>query len=214
MANGMNESAHVAVVLAAGGSRRLGQPKQLLQRGGETLVHRTVRLAAATAPRRLVVVVGAYCAEITALLHELACEFVVNEKWEQGLASTLRCASRALDGFEGPILILGCDQPALELTHLQRLLLEASRATSGCAATVHGEALGIPSVVSPQLLSEPHAMHGDAGLRARLNAIGREKIAAIDAPELCFDLDTPEDLRAAMARGLIDVDDRANDRSA
>ena len=51
-------SAHDAVVLAAGGSRRLGQPKQLLTRDGETLVHRGVRLAMETAPRRLLVIVA------------------------------------------------------------------------------------------------------------------------------------------------------------
>ncbi len=205
----MSDRNHAALVLAAGGSRRLGRPKQLLQRDAETLVHRAVRLARATAPRRVVVVVGAYRTEITAALHDLVCEFVDNGKWEHGLASSLQCASRALHGFEGPILILGCDQPALELTHLQGLLLDASRATSGCAATLHDGALGIPSVVSPELLSESDALHGDAGLRAWLNAIGREQIVAVDAPELRFDLDTPEDLLAAIARGLIDVDNRS-----
>ena len=51
--------AHAAVVLAAGGSTRLGRPKQLLTRDGETLVHRAARLAIATGATRVLVVTGA-----------------------------------------------------------------------------------------------------------------------------------------------------------
>ena len=52
--------AHVAVLLAAGGSTRLGQPKQLLTRDGEPLVRRMARLLSHTSPRRLYVIVGAH----------------------------------------------------------------------------------------------------------------------------------------------------------
>ncbi len=204
MANGMNESAHVAVVLAAGGSRRLGQPKQLLQRGGETLVHRAVRLAAATAPRRLLVVVGAYRVDVGAVLRDQPCELVENHEWEQGLSSSLRCAARALEDSDGSILLLGCDQPALELAHLRALLASAAQSKSGCAATAHNEVFGIPAVATPALLQQAKTLVGDRGLRALLNASGRERLGVLRAPELAFDLDTPADVRLAIARGLLD----------
>lgn len=204
----MSDRTHAAVVLAAGGSRRLGRPKQLLQRDAETLVHRAVRLARATSPRRLLVVMGAYREEIDAALRDLACEHVDNPEWPLGISSSLRVALDALQGHAGPILILGCDQPALELSHLQRLLHGAARVAPGCAATAHDDSLGIPAVVSLELLRESRMLRGDAGLRARLNAISPEQVATLDAPELRFDLDTPDDVLTAIARGLIDADEQ------
>ncbi len=56
---------HAVVVLAAGGSTRLGQPKQLLTRQGETLVRRVVRLALEFAPSQVLVVVGANAQAVT-----------------------------------------------------------------------------------------------------------------------------------------------------
>lgn len=202
----MNEPAHVAVVLAAGGSRRLGHPKQLLRRDGETLVHRAARLAHATAPRCMLVVMGAYREDIGRALLELECERVGNDEWEQGLSSSLRAAQRALAGSEAAVLLLGCDQPALELAHLSALLALAARASSGCAATAYADALGMPAVVSAQMLQASMALQGDRGLRAPLNVLGRERVGVLEAAELALDLDTPADVRLAIERGLLDAE--------
>ena len=84
---------HVAVVLAAGGSRRLGQPKQLLKRDGETLVHRAVRLALETKPQRVLLVVGGHAQAMRDAVADLEVEVVMNAGWEEGLASSVRAAS-------------------------------------------------------------------------------------------------------------------------
>lgn len=195
---------HVAVVLAAGGSRRLGRPKQLLARDGETLVHRAARLALETSPRRLLVVVGAHRDRVAAALSDLGCEIVPNPAWEQGLAASLRAAAVALAGNGGAVLVAGCDQPALKAAHLQALLAGAAGAASGCAATRHGDAPGIPAVVPQKLLSEARSLASDRGLGPRLRALPRGDIALLDAPELALDIDTEDDLRAAIARGWLD----------
>lgn len=197
-------STHAAVVLAAGGSLRLGRPKQLLTHDGETLVHRTVRLALDTSPRRMLVVVGAYCDAVADALSDLACEVVCNPAWERGLAGSLHVAAAALAGHDGAVLIAGCDQPALEATHLHTLLAGAAVVSTGCAATRHGDAPGIPAVVSWALLSEAPALEGDRGLGPRLRALPRGEVSMLDAPELAFDLDTEDDVRAGIARGWLD----------
>ena len=89
---------HVAVVLAAGGSRRLGQPKQLLKRDGETLVHRAVRLALETKPQRVLLVVGGHAQAMRDAVADLDVEVVMNTGWEEGLASSVRVAAAALAG--------------------------------------------------------------------------------------------------------------------
>jgi molybdenum cofactor cytidylyltransferase len=201
----MNPSSHqhVAIVLAAGGSRRLGTPKQLLTRGGETLVHRAVRLASATQPQRLLLVIGAHAGEMRGAVADLRVEILVNDDWQEGLASSLRAAVGALD--EGTsALILGCDQPALELGHLQRLLAGAAASVSGCAVTRHGGAGGIPVVVSAAALREVHGLHGDSGLRGALRRLPPESFYLLAAAELEFDLDTPGDVEKAVANGVLD----------
>jgi molybdenum cofactor cytidylyltransferase len=202
----MNPSStpHVAIVLAAGGSHRLGRPKQLLRRGGETLVHRAVRLAAATQPRRLLLVIGAHADEVREAVADLRVEILINNEWQEGLASSLRAAVGALGEDGASALILGCDQPALEQIHLQRLLAGAAVSSSGCAATLHGTARGVPAVVSAAVLQEARGVHGDRGLRGSLQQLPSDSLYLLEAVELEFDLDTPADVEKAAADGLID----------
>jgi molybdenum cofactor cytidylyltransferase len=200
------ERAHVAVVLAGGGSRRLGRPKQWLRRDGETLLHRAVRLAQATEPQRCIVVLGAYHAELSESLRDVACEVLINPEWEQGLSSSLRCAALTVSLLDVRSLLLGCDQPELEREHLRDLLALSRASASACAATAHGVSVGIPAVVTPAVLRHAATLQGDRGLRDVLNAMPRDTLGVLDAPELGFDLDTLADLAAAQERGLIQSD--------
>lgn len=198
-------AAHAAVVLAAGGGRRLGRAKQLLRRDGETLVHRAARLCAGTFPSRLLVVVGAYRDETALALADIDCELVVNEAWQQGLAGSLRISAAALAGHAGPTLMVGCDQPALEAGHLQRLLEGAATVASGCAATLHRGAPGIPAVVTPALWVDAEQLRGDRGLGHRLRELPVDAVWKLVAPELEFDIDSDADLDVAIELGLIDA---------
>lgn len=195
---------HAVIVLAAGGSRRLGRPKQLLLRDGETLVHRTARLALDTAPDRLLVVCGGYAEEVGAAVQDLPIELLINTNWQDGLGSSLRVAASALARHPGPTLILSCDQPALDASHLHRLLDLAQDTPSGCGATVHGERIGIPVVVSALVLRTAYSLRGDHGLGEVLNAFPREGLATMVAPELQDDLDTEDDVAAAVTKGWLD----------
>lgn len=195
---------HAVVVLAAGGSRRLGQPKQLLRRDGETLVRRFARLAMETAPDRVLVICGGYAEEVAAAVQDLPVELLVNTQWEEGLASSLRVAASALARHAGPTLILSCDQPALDISHLRRLLDLARDTPSGCAATLHDERIGVPAAVSAPVLRTAYSLRGDRGLGEVLNAFPRDGLATMLAPELRHDLDTEDDVAAAISKGWLD----------
>ena len=195
---------HVAVVLAAGGSTRLGRPKQLLTRDGETLVHRAARLALATGAARVRVIVGAQADDVVAAVRDLPVECLVNPRWNEGLAGSVRVAVDALAAHDHATLLLTCDQPALQVTHLQALLEAARHAPSGCAATRFGDRVGVPAVVAPTMLRAARDLQGDRGLRDVLNAAGAGVIAC-DAPALGVDIDTPEDVAEAVSRGWLDA---------
>ena len=196
--------AHAAVVLAAGGSTRLGRPKQLLTRDGETLVHRAARLAIATGATRVLVVTGAQAEDVAGAVSDLPVECLVNPRWNEGLAGSVRVAMDALAAHDYATLLLTCDQPALQVTHLQALLEAARHAPSDCAATRFGDRVGVPAVVAPTMLRAARDLQGDRGLRDVLNAAGAGVIAC-DAPDLGVDIDTPEDVAEAVLRGWLDA---------
>lgn len=204
---------HAAVVLAAGASRRLGQPKQWLRRDGETLIRRVTRLALASAPTRVLVVCSRTAFDAVAdELRELPVECLANPEAAEGMASSVRLAAGRLLGEEARSLWLGCDQPALEPSHLHELLALAQSATSGCAATAWPDGdgrwrAGVPAVVTPQVLQAVDRLHGDTGLRPLLNALPADTLGWLHAPPLWRDLDTPEDVADAVRAGYLDAVD-------
>lgn len=198
-------AAHVALVLAAGGSTRLGQPKQLLTRDGEPLVHRAVRLAIETGAARTVVVVGAHADAVTGALRGLPCDTVANARWPDGLATSLQCAASVLAASMRPVLVLACDQPALEATHLAALLERARATPACCAATAYGADPGIPAVVPSDWFDTADANAGDRGFRARLRAVGAALPRVAASTDLALDIDDPHDLQRARALGLVDL---------
>jgi len=201
---------HVALVLAAGGSRRLGRPKQLLMREGETLVHRAVRLAAQTSPARLLVVLGAHGDAVRAALGDLHCEAMDNPHWRDGLGSSLHAAAPRLTAQDSPVLVLACDQPALDVGHLHALIDASRQSTSQIAATRYGHALGVPAVVPAAWFQDHDRLREDRGFGRLLRSLPPADIAVLDAPELGLDIDTESDIAEATARGLLDADDTAD----
>ncbi|MDF4004320.1 nucleotidyltransferase family protein [Luteibacter sp. PPL552] len=188
---------HDAVLLAAGGSRRLGHPKQMLTVGGETLLVRAARLLAATGPGRLVVVLGAHADALASWLDEGIVR--VNPDWRDGMASSLQVAARALDDRERPVLVAVVDQPALDAMHLARLL--AAYDGRRDVVTAYGDARGVPAVVRASTLRRAPSLQGDQGLRALWAG---ESPLAVRADALERDIDTPGDVDIAMRDGLLD----------
>lgn len=192
---------HDAVILVAGGSRRLGRPKQLLTRDGETLVARVARLVRATGPGRLLLLVGSHRDEVAAAVAAFDVEVVVNELWMEGMASSLRLAAGELAGRERPTLVTVVDQPALEARHLDALLA----AHEGRRDTVsgYGDAVGVPAVLRASTLARAMELEGDAGFRGLWSGMAPD---VVRADELGFDIDDAADLRQAVGAGLMDGD--------
>ena len=187
---------HGAVLLAAGASRRLGRPKQTVLIDGEPLVARMAGLALATDPRALVVSLGAQADAVRSALGDLGDDprlrCVVASDWDHGMGASLRAGLDALPDACDAALVLLCDQPALTLAHLERLLA-AWRAHPVCAsASAYAGVLGVPAVLPRAWW--PHLDAGsDRGARELLRARAAE-ISAVAAAELARDLDTPADL--------------------
>ena len=159
----VSDSHTAAIILAAGASRRLGEPKQLVRLNGETLLARAIRTAGEAGCSPILVVLGAQHEHILSACHLGDAIPVINDRWQEGMATSIVVGVHALqsrpEGMAGTILMV-CDQPAVTPTHL-RALIDTKTLTASSYAGRKGVPAWFPAVAFPQL-SE---LTGDTGAR-------------------------------------------------
>ena len=187
-----------SVILAAGGSRRLGTPKQLLRIRGQRLVSRAVNAAEAVTPGRVVVVIGAEALKLRLLIrrHHPHTHTVDNGRWAHGMAGSLQAGLAALPGRAAAALLLLSDQPAVNEASLRRLIRAWQRRPGKAAAAAYSGVLGVPAILPRALWRGALHLHGDAGARSLLRP-GQAVATTVSMPEAAWDIDTREDLRGS-----------------
>jgi len=185
------------ILLAAGESRRMGRPKQLLLIEGRPLVRHMTEIVLRAPVAPVVVVLGARAGEIAPHLDDLPVTLVVNPGWAEGLGSSLRTGAAAIgesdQALQGLIVALA-DQPGLTAGHLEALIEEHRRTGNPIVATSCGGQLMPPLLLAASEFGRLAQVRGDQGLRAVLQnadpAVGRVVNDGL------LDLDTPEDYAA------------------
>lgn len=194
----MSAGLHV-LILAAGGSTRLGRPKQLVKLGGRPALHIVLANAVSLAGNAVTVVLGAHASELSQLFAHSPASMIVNRDWEEGLASSLRCGVAALPpGCEAAMIVLG-DQVAVTADDLRRLAEAWRGDESRIAASAYGQQIGVPAIFPYWCFSGLMELRGDRGARGILER-HRERLTRVAMPNAAVDLDTPEDLAALTAR--------------
>jgi molybdenum cofactor cytidylyltransferase len=181
-----------AIVLAAGGSSRMGTSKQLLQVGGFSLVARAADAALGSGAAPVAVVLGSDSERVRAEVGGRPILAVHNPDWASGLASSIRAGLGALLGAEpalDAVAIAPCDQPALSAEIIARLA-EVHRSSGLIAAARYGGRNGAPAVFGREHFALLSQLSGDEGARRLLNA-DPGRVAPVDLPALAVDLDTP-----------------------
>jgi molybdenum cofactor cytidylyltransferase len=186
-----------AVLLAAGASRRLGQPKALVRIEGRTLVRRAAEAALGAGCAPLFVVVGALQEEIARELAGLGARLVPNPGHAEGIASSIRAGIAAAESSTPPCdgaLLFVVDQPQVEAALLARMLDSFRQGSAAQAvACAYAGAVGVPALFPRAWFPALAALHGDRGARGVLEA-RRAELREVPFPEGGVDLDTPEDL--------------------
>lgn len=188
----MDSSAHLhIVVLAAGASTRLGQPKQLVQIAGQPALQRVVSHAVAVAGSAVSVVLGAQAADITRMFQHSSATVLINRQWEEGMAASIRCGVGALSPACDAVMLLLGDQVAVTASDLKRLITAWNGQDSVIAASVYNGQLGVPAIFPRMVFSELMQLHGDQGAKAIINRYSSRAVH-VRMPNASYDLDTPQ----------------------
>jgi molybdenum cofactor cytidylyltransferase len=184
-----------AVILAAGGSSRFGQPKQLLPFRGKTLVRTIIDAACEAGCSPVVVVIGSNCETIHPELAHANVLEVRNTNWRSGVGSSIRSGVQALTGRAPDVeavLLLVCDQPAVNAPFIERLIATRETTKKDVIASSYAETVGVPALFNRSLFKELLSLGDDSGAKSIILR-SPERVARLAFPKGAFDIDTWED---------------------
>jgi molybdenum cofactor cytidylyltransferase len=184
------------LVLAAGGSRRLGQPKQLLAYGPGTLLDHVLGTARACRFDQLICVVGGSATQITDMVDLENVQVVENDHFGEGCSSSIAAALTAVDTrCEVLVLMLG-DQPGVTAATVTKLL--AGRGDGALAACAYDDGRGHPLAFARSTFDDLASLHGDKGVWKLLDRAGDQVVDVPVEGTIPRDVDTWEDYQAVV----------------
>ena len=182
----------VGVLLAAGASSRLGQPKQLVNYNGVPLVCHAVSQALGFCDAGLTVVTGACHDDVFTALDHLPVRVVFNSGWPEGIGSSIRQGVTSVGPDVCAILLITCDQPAISSHDLRNLVNAWKCRPDRVAAAGYAGTTGVPAIFPSSFRKELQGLNGDRGAKNIIDAA--EDVSVVDMPNALFDVDTPDHL--------------------
>lgn len=186
------------LLLAAGASTRMGQPKQLLPYHGRSLLRHAAEIAVASGCAPLVLVTGALHEALLPEITGLPIRAVHNPTWETGMASSLQAGLAAVAGANpAAILVMLTDQPLVTPALLRQLVVQQQRTQAPAVAAAYAGTLGVPAVFSRTLFPDLLQLQGAQGANRLLAKLGTA-VGRVDFPAGLLDVDTPEQYAALL----------------
>jgi molybdenum cofactor cytidylyltransferase len=188
-----------AIILAAGMSKRMGQPKQLLPLGGKPLFRFSVDAAVTAGLKPIVLVGGKHVEELLKHVADLTgIEVIENEDYKSGMASSLKVGIKALTGRTDAVVVFLADQPFVPSIVTKKLLENYNLHRKEGVRILRPEYNGTPGhpiLFDRDLFTEFENIQGDEGGKSIIkNHHSRLKVIPFQNSEWGIDIDTPEDL--------------------
>jgi molybdenum cofactor cytidylyltransferase len=184
------------LVLAAGGSARLGQPKQLLPYGRATLLDHVLGVARRCDFDQLMCVIGGDAEDVRAGVDFTGVDVVENRAFGRGCSSSIAAALDAVDPCSEVLVLMLCDQPGVHPETVGALL--AGRGDAQLAACAYADGRGHPLAFARSVFDKLSSLHGDKGVWRLLDRRGDDVVdVRIEGP-IPRDIDTWEDYQAVV----------------
>jgi molybdenum cofactor cytidylyltransferase len=179
------------IIAAAGASRRLRRPKQLLPFHGTTLLRHAAETALEAAPGPVVVVLGAVVQRCREALAGLDVRIVINAAWPEGMGPSIASGMAALihDDLENVIVML-CDQPAVTAETLTDLAGYQRTTRAEIVASAYAGILGAPALFNSSCFPRLLTLQGPRGARGLFTGSG---VLSVPFPGGALDIDEPAD---------------------
>ena len=191
------------IILAAGSSARLGQPKQLLPYKGKTLIRHIVDIALQSEAEKVLVVLGANHQIMEAEVPKQdKLQVIYNEGWQEGMASSIRAGISFLqeeNTCPETAMILMSDQPYINVPLLNIIIQTPNENPKPIVASTYNGTIGTPVLFHASLFEELKKLQGDAGAKKMLMH-RLDEVETIAFPEGNIDIDTEIDYRNLLMR--------------
>lgn len=186
------------LVLAAGGSKRLGQPKQLLPYGEATLLDHVLSVGRRCPFDQALCVIGGGGPEVRGVVDLDGFEVVENREFGQGCSSSIAAALDAVDPRADALVLMLGDQPGVTADSVAALV--AQRGDAELAACAYEDGRGHPFAFGRAAFAELATLHGDKGVWKLMDRAG-DAVVNVPVPGLIpLDVDTWEDYQAVLSR--------------
>ena len=183
------------VILAAGVSKRLGSPKQLLAYKKQNLLRHSVDTALETGCPSVFVVLGANMELLKKELKDKPVIIIENKSWEEGVASSIRAALQNITATilqPDSVIFMVCDQPFVNSALLLNLLDKKNETGMTIVASTYANKLGTPALFDKSFFAALMELKGDKGA-GKLIGDNKDKTAAVHFPKGETDIDTAAD---------------------
>ena len=182
-----------AIILAAGTSSRMGEPKQLLPFKGLSLIRTVTRNVLASSVDEVLVVSGCKAAEVNAQVLDLPVKMVYNPDYKLGQGTTLAAGAGQINPASEFFLVFMGDQPLIDAAIIDSLIEEYRQRDCLALRPVYNGQPGHPVILDGSLLEAVKSLSEDEGARQILAGLGNRVIELpVPYPEVVLDVDTPE----------------------
>jgi len=190
------------IILAAGSSSRMGQPKQQLVYQQQTLLQRAINIASGIAEHKTIVVLGANHESILPDVDSKIADIVINPDWEQGMASSIKSGVTALQTLYPQIqdaLLMLCDQPFVTTEILLQLIATGGDNDKRIVACTYQNTVGAPVLFGKQWFNELLSLQGQEGAK-KLIIKHQQHVLTVPFAHGEIDIDTPENYQDLLKR--------------
>lgn len=184
------------ILLAAGNSSRMGSPKQLLPYQGKTFLERIIDTAQEIFdPNQIMLVLGANQYEISSVIKNKKVQFVINEEWKSGMASSIQAGIKTLSNHFPEMekcFISVCDQPYITSDLFSKMLHLQETSSKEIVVAKYADTLGVPALFSKKYFKQLTELTGEQGAKNIIRQ-NMNDVTSFEFEKAAIDIDTPAD---------------------